>query len=61
MSQVRRTAVLTTLAILVTAALAVAHDFWLVPDAFRVAAGGELVMRGQTSSARPASRSNSFR
>ena len=57
MPQVRRTAVVTTLAILVTAALAVAHDFWLVPDAFRVAAGGELVVRGQTSSAFPTSES----
>ena len=57
MCQVRRTAVLTTLAILATAALAVAHDFWLVPDAFRVAAGGELVVRGQTSSAFPTSES----
>ncbi len=57
MGHVRRTTVLTILAILVTAAMAVAHDFWLVPDAFRVATGDELVVRGQTSSAFPASES----
>jgi uncharacterized GH25 family protein/ketosteroid isomerase-like protein len=32
-----------------------AHDFWLVPNAFRVAPGGALVVRGQTSSAFPTS------
>jgi ketosteroid isomerase-like protein len=32
-----------------------AHDFWLVPDAFRIAAGDVLAVRGQTSSAFPSS------
>jgi uncharacterized GH25 family protein len=39
------------------ATLAHAHDFWLVPDAFRLAPGGELIVRGQTSSAFPTSES----
>ena len=34
-----------------------AHDFWLVPDAFQVAPGGEVVVRGQTSSTFPTSES----
>ena len=34
-----------------------AHDFWLVPDAFRVAPGELLQIRGQTSSAFPSSES----
>jgi len=57
MSHVRRTTLLMMLGILVTTALAVAHDFWLVPDAFQVAADGELVLRGHTSSAFPTSES----
>ena len=32
-----------------------AHDFWLVPDAFSVAAGGRIAARGQTSSLFPTS------
>jgi ketosteroid isomerase-like protein len=32
-----------------------AHDFWLVPDAFRIAVGDILQIRGQTSSAFPSS------
>lgn len=32
-----------------------AHDFWLVPDAFQVTPGGMLDVRGQTSTAFPAS------
>lgn len=32
-----------------------AHDFWLVPDAFRIASGELLSVRGQTSSAFPSS------
>lgn len=54
MFDVRRTVLLLFLA-LVTAAMAGAHDFWLVPDAFQVAAMGEVVVRGQTSSAFPTS------
>lgn len=34
---------------------AFAHDFWLVPNAFRVADGAELAVRGQTSSRFPTS------
>ena len=30
-----------------------AHDFWLVPDVFAIPAAGQLVVRGQTSSAFP--------
>lgn len=51
----------TTLPILLTL-LAVpfgagAHDFWLVPDAFRVTPAQDMVVRGQTSSAFPTSES----
>ncbi len=35
---------------------AFADDFWLVPNAFHVATGSELVVRGQTSSRFPSSR-----
>ncbi|HEV2150069.1 MAG TPA: DUF4198 domain-containing protein [Longimicrobiaceae bacterium] len=34
-----------------------AHDFWLVPDAFQVADGGQLRVHGQTSSEFPTSES----
>ena len=34
---------------------ALAHDFWLVPNAFRMADGAELAVRGQTSSRFPTS------
>lgn len=44
-------------AILVVATAAWAHDFWLVPDAFQIAAGGTLEIRGQTSSRFPISES----
>ena len=36
---------------------ALAHDFWLVPNAFHVAEGAELAVRGQTSSSFPTSES----
>lgn len=52
MSSVVRIATL-TIALFLSAAFAGAHDFWLVPDAFRVAAAGEVVVRGQTSSEFP--------
>lgn len=42
-------------ALLVAAAAAAAHDFWLVPNAFHVADGGELTVKGQTSSRFPTS------
>jgi uncharacterized GH25 family protein len=38
-----------------TAATLSAHDFWLVPNAFVVAPGGALEVRGQTSSRFPTS------
>ncbi len=34
-----------------------AHDFWLVPDAFRIFTGGQILVRGQTSSRFPTSES----
>lgn len=37
--------------------LAQAHDFWLVPDAFQIADGATLDVRGQTSSKFPTSES----
>lgn len=43
--------------LLVFAALADAHDFWLVPNAFHVGAGQYLDIRGQTSSDFPTSES----
>ncbi len=49
--------VLLVSATLVTATIAIADDFWLVPNAFRVAVGDEVVLRGQTSSQFPTSRS----
>ncbi len=39
------------------ASFVLAHDFWLVPDAFEVARGGRIEIRGQTSSAFPTSES----
>ena len=57
MFRFRRTALLMTLAIVLTVPFASAHDFWLVPAAFRIAADGELVVNGQTSSAFPSSES----
>ncbi|HWO94742.1 MAG TPA: DUF4198 domain-containing protein [Dehalococcoidia bacterium] len=39
------------------ALVAHAHDFWLVPDAFRIAEGGYVEVRGQTSSRFPTSES----
>lgn len=39
------------------AATAAAHDFWLVPNAFEIAPGGFVDVRGQTSSLFPTSES----
>jgi hypothetical protein len=44
-------------AVLATATALFAHDFWLVPDAFRVTPGGWIEVRGQTSSRFPTSES----
>ncbi len=40
---------------LLSAATLFAHDFWLVPNAFRLAPGAELVIDGRTSSSFPSS------
>ncbi|HEY0035570.1 MAG TPA: DUF4198 domain-containing protein, partial [Longimicrobium sp.] len=45
------------IAVLATATALFAHDFWLVPDAFRVTPGGWIEVRGQTSSRFPTSES----
>ena len=45
------------MAFLGIAALAEAHDFWLVPNAFTNAPGARIVIRGQTSSRFPTSES----
>ena len=45
------------LAVLVAASIADAHDFWLVPNAFAIAEGGTIEVRGQTSSKFPTSES----
>jgi hypothetical protein len=52
----RLAALLAAVTLAVTTALG-AHDFWLVPDAFQVAPGGTISVRGQTSSAFPTSES----
>jgi uncharacterized GH25 family protein/ketosteroid isomerase-like protein len=43
------------LLMLLAAVVAEAHDFWLVPDAFQVAEGSVIEVRGQTSSRFPTS------
>lgn len=49
------TFVAVALAVLVLASPLRSHDFWLIPDAFRIATGETLVIRGQTSSEFPTS------
>ena len=44
-------------ALLGVAALAEAHDFWIIPNAFTNAPGAQIVIRGQTSSRFPTSES----
>ena len=56
----RRTVAITitaTVAVLVSFAIAEAHDFWLIPDPFRVASGAQVEIHGQTSSKFPTSES----
>lgn len=53
-SRVLRAAVVAA-ALTCSASLLVAHDFWLVPDAFAVTPGGRISLRGQTSSLFPSS------
>ena len=52
-----RVPALTAAAVLVTASILTAHDFWIVPDAFHVASGGTMDVRGQTGSRFPISQS----
>ncbi len=52
---IRRRLALATFGIVATAATAGAHDFWLVPSAFWIAANGQMEVRGQTSSRFPTS------
>ncbi len=47
---------LVALAVVMTE-IAYAHDFWLVPNAFRIAQGQQVIVRGQTSSKFPTSES----
>ncbi len=49
--------VMAALTIVMTAGILSAHDFWIVPDAFQVASGGTLEVRGQTGSRFPISQS----
>jgi len=49
--------IITVVAVLAMAALAEAHDFWLVPNAFENRAGAHIEIRGQTSSRFPTSES----
>lgn len=44
-------------ALLAVADSLAAHDFWIVPNAFEIATGGEIEVRGQTSSLFPTSES----
>ena len=46
-----------TAAVFVSFAVAEAHDFWLIPDPFRVASGAQVEIYGQTSSRFPTSES----
>ncbi|MDQ6718020.1 MAG: hypothetical protein M3Z17_06695, partial [Gemmatimonadota bacterium] len=43
------------IAALSAASVAGAHDFWLVPDAFRVASGSDVKIYGQTGTSFPVS------
>jgi hypothetical protein len=53
MNHLGRNTVALALAVCAVAATATAHDFWLVPDMFNVPHSGEIVVKGQTSSAFP--------
>ena len=53
MNQPGRNTLALAVAVCMAAVGASAHDFWLVPDAFAVPASGEIVVKGQTSSAFP--------
>ena len=53
MNHLGRNTLALAVALCAVAATATAHDFWLVPDIFNVPASGEIVVKGQTSSAFP--------
>lgn len=53
MNHLRRNILALAVAVSAVAATVSAHDFWLVPDMFAVPASGEIVVKGQTSSAFP--------
>ena len=53
--RVRHSAFGVTVLLVVSAARLIAHDFWLVPDAFALTPGGRIAVRGQTSSLFPSS------
>ena len=55
--KVTRTLVVAGCGLIVFATLANAHDFWLVPNAFTIAPGSYVEVRGQTSSQFPISES----
>lgn len=50
-----RALALSALLIGVAAQPLLSHDFWLIPNAFRISVGDELIVRGQTSSEFPTS------
>jgi uncharacterized GH25 family protein len=54
---ITRALVLAASGVIVIAAVAAGHDFWLVPDAFHLTPGETLQLRGQTSSSFPSSES----
>ena len=53
MTQLARNTLALAVAVCAVASTATAHDFWLVPDMFNVAPSGEIIVKGQTSSAFP--------
>jgi uncharacterized GH25 family protein len=57
MNRLKRSALLCAACLALAATVLSAHDFWLIPDAFRIAPGQVLQVRGQTSSAFPSSES----
>jgi uncharacterized GH25 family protein len=57
MTRLHRSALLCVAGLALAASVLRAHDFWLIPDAFRIVPGEVLQVRGQTSSAFPSSES----
>lgn len=53
MTHVHRHSAVIAIVLLLYAGTVGAHDFWLVPDVFAVPVSGEIVVKGQTSSAFP--------